>query len=142
MRRLSLGLHVGRAPGSGVGVSLCLALLGRADVGLGLLVGPLHSAVVVVVVVVSGGGRGGGGSGCGSTHLGFGMQTHTLSGFLAVVLRQTVALQGLFALVVRAVVARGWGQVAVLGPDGRGQRVVGEFGFARLDVLLQELVDG
>lgn len=123
-------------------MSLCLALLGRADVGLGLLVGPLHSAVVVVVVVVSGGGRGGGGSSCGSTHLGFGMQTHTLSGFLAVVLRQTVALQGLFALVVRAVVARGWGQVAVLGPDGGGQRVVGEFGFARLDVLLQELVDG
>lgn len=136
-------LHVGRAPGSGVGVSLCLALLGRADVGLGLLVGPLHSAVVVVVVVVSGGGgRGGGGSGCASAHLGFGMQTPNLSGFLAVVLRQTVALQGLFALVVRAVVARAGGQVAVLGPDGRGQRVVGKFGLARLDVLLQELVDG
>lgn len=142
MWRLSLGLHVGWAPGSGVGVSLCLALLGWADVGLGLLVGPLHSAVVVVVVVVSGGGRGGGGSGCGSAHLGFGVQTHNLSGFLAVVLRQTVALQGLFALVVQAVVARAGGQVAVLGPDGRGQRVVGEFGLARLDVLLQELVDG
>lgn len=119
------------APGSGVGVSVWFALLRRTDVGLVLLVGLLHSAVVVV----------GGGGSCSSSQRGFGKQTDN-SGFLAVVLHQTVALQGLFALVVETVVARDGGQVTVLRPDSGGQRMEGEFGLTGLDVILQKLVDG
>lgn len=119
------------APGSGVGVSVWFALLRRTDVGLVLLVGLLHSAVVVV----------GGGGSCSSSQRGFGKQTDN-SGFLAVVLHQTVALQGLFALVVETVVARDGGQVTVLRPDSGGQRMEGEFRLTGLDVLLQKLVDG
>lgn len=73
-------------------------------VGLALLVGPLHGAVVVmvvvvvvVVVVVSGHSSG---------HLGFGTQTLKLPSLLTVVLKQPVTLQDLLALVVLAVLAR------------------------------------
>lgn len=100
-------------------------------VGLALLVGPLHGAVVVVVVVVvmvvvvvSGHSSG---------HLGFGNQTLKLPSLLTVVLKQPVTLQDLLALVVLAVLAR----VAVLG-----QRVEGQLRLAWLDILLQQLIDG
>lgn len=119
---MRLRLSEGRTPGSGVGVSV------RA-VGLGLLVGPLHGAV----------GDGGRGSG----QRGFGEQPGNFSsGFLAVVLQQTVTLGALFALVVEAVVARDGGQVTVLWPDGRGKRVQAELGLAGLAALLQELING
>lgn len=51
---------MGWTPGSGVGVSLWFTLLRRADVGLGVLAGFLHCAVVVVVVAAAAAG-----SGCG-----------------------------------------------------------------------------
>lgn len=51
-------------------------------------------------------------------------------------LHQTVALGGLFALVVRAVVARDGGQVTVLWPDSRGERMESEFGLDGLAALL------
>lgn len=107
--RLSLRLSVGWTPGSGVGVSVWFTLLRGTDVGLGVLVGFLHCAVV-------------GGSSCSSSRQrGFGKQTGNFpSGLLTVVLHQTVALGALFALVVGAVVARDGGQVAVLWPDSRG----------------------
>lgn len=109
---------MGWAPGSGVGMSVWFVMLGRTDVGLGVLVRLLHSAVAVVVVVAAAGGDGG--SSSSSSQRGFGKQTVSLSGFLAVVLHQTVALEGLFALVVETLVARDGGQVTVLWPDSRG----------------------
>lgn len=94
-------------PWSGVGVSVWFTLLGRTDVGLGVLVGFLHGAV--------------GGSSCSSCQRGFGKQTSNFSsGFLAVVLHQTVTLGALFALVVGTVVAGDGGQVTVLWPDSGG----------------------
>ncbi len=88
-------------------MSVRIALRRRTDVGLCLLVGFLHSAVVADC-------------GCGSCLRGFGKQTRNFSsGFLAVVLHQTVILGALFALAVGAVVARDWDQVTVLGPDCR-----------------------
>lgn len=109
-------------------MSLSLALQRRAKVGLALLVGPLHGAVVVVAVVVV--------SGHSSGHLGFGTQTLKLPSLLAVVLKQPVTLQDLLALVVLAVLAV-LARVAVLG-----QRVEGQLRLACLDILLQKLVDG
>lgn len=98
---------MGWTPGSGVGVTLWFTLLRRTDVGLGVLVGSLHSAV--------------GDSSCGSCQGSFGKQTSNFcSGLLAVVLHQSVALGALFALVVGAVVAGDGGQVGVLWPDSRG----------------------
>lgn len=105
--RLSLSLCVRWAPGSGVGVCVWFTLLRRTDVGLGVLVGLLHGAVC--------------GSSCSSCQGSFGKQTGDFSsGFLAVVLHQTVVLGALFALVVGAVEVRNRGQVTVLWPDCRG----------------------
>lgn len=127
--RLGLKLCEGRTPGSGVGVSIRFPLLRRTVVGLGLLAVLLHCAV--------------GGGSCGSGQRSLGEQSgHFSSGFLAVVLHQTVALGALFGLVVGAMVARDGGQVTVLRPDGRGQRVQGELGLAGLAALLQKLIDG
>lgn len=109
-----LRLYVGWGPGSGVVMSVRFVILRGTDVGLGVLVRLLHRAVVVVVVVAAGGG------GCTSSQRGFGENTVSLSGFLAVVLHQPVALQGLFALVVEVLVARDGGQVTVLRPHSRG----------------------
>lgn len=111
-------------------MSLSLALLRRAKVGLALLVGPLHGAVVVVVVVVVVV------SGHSSGHLGFGTQTLKLPSLLTVVLKKPVTLQDLLALVVLAVLAV-LARVAVLG-----QRVEGQLRLAWLDILLQQLIDG
>lgn len=132
------------APGSGVGVSVWFALLRRAEIGLELRVDPLQSAIAVVVVVVVGGGGGSGGGGgcCSSSQRGFGKKSDNLSCFLAVVLQQAVALQGLFALVVKVVVSRDGGQVTVLRPDSGRQGMESELGLAGLGVLLQGLVDG
>lgn len=111
--RMSLRLYVGWGPGSGVVMSVRFVILRRTDVGLGVLVRLVHGAVVVVVVAAGGGG-------CTSSQRGFGEPTVGLSGLLAVVLHQPVALHGLFALVVEALVARDGGQVTVLRPDSRG----------------------
>lgn len=128
---------MGRGPAPGVGVGVWVALLSGACVGLGVLVGPLHGAVVVAVVVVVGVGGGGRGRSSRSGLWGFGEQAHDLPGLLAVVLQQTVALQGLLALVVEAVVAADGGQVAVLGPHSGRQRMEGELGLlAALGALL------
>lgn len=128
--RLGLGLSLGldRAPGSGVRLLVLLALRGGADVGLAVLVGLLQGPVVAE-------GDGGG----GRCQRGFGEQAGALADLLAVVLLQTVVLQRLPALVVEAVVAEGGGQLAVLGPQGGGQRVEGGLGL--LAVLLQGLAD-
>lgn len=107
--RLSLRLYVGWGPGSGVVMSVRFVILRRTDVVLGVLVRLMRSAVVAAAA-----------GDCTSSQRGFGEQTVSLSGFLAVVLHQPVALQGLFALVVETLVARDGGQVTVLWPDSRG----------------------
>lgn len=130
---MRLSLRLDRAPGSGVGLLVLLALRERADVGPVVLVCLLRSPVVVDE---DGGGR----RRRGPSQRGFGEQADGLSDFLAVVLLQAVVLQRLFALVVEAVVAKDGGQVGVLWPDGGGQGVEGKFGL--LTVLLRGLADG
>lgn len=120
---LSLRLGLRRRSGSGVGVSLWLAVLRRTDVGLSVLTGFLYCAV--------------GGSTCSCSDLGFGMQTSNFSsGFLAVVLLRTVTLWALFALAVGTVVVGDVGQVSVLGPHSRRKRMEAELGLAALAALL------
>lgn len=129
---LWLSLRLDRAPGSGVRLVVLFALRDSADVGLAVLVCLLLSPVVA--------DDDGGGRRCrGPCQRGFGKQADGLSDFLAVVLLQTIVLQRLFALVVETVVAKDGGQVGVLWPDGRGQRVEGKFRL--LTILLQGLAD-
>lgn len=120
-----------RAPASGVGLVALFALREGADVGL-VLVCLLHSPVVA--------DDDGGGRRClRPRQRRFGKQPDGRSDFLAVVLLQTVVLQRLSALVVETVVAKDGGQVAVLWPHGRGQRVEGKFRL--LAGLLQGLAE-